>query len=77
MTTKVIIGQEKTEISDGAWHHEFDNAEIAEMVIDSYPERDGFVTLKFRTHEVWRNGMDTAGPGYPIHHNIHYSREHL
>lgn len=77
MTTKVHIGPERTEISDGSWHHAFDNAEIESMVIDSYPEGEGFVTLKFRTQEVWRNDMDTAGPGYPIHHNIHYSREHL
>lgn len=77
MTTKVHIGQERTELSGGPWSHTFDNAEIESMVIDSYPEGEGFVTLKFRTHEVWRNDMNTAGPGYPIHHNIHYSREHL
>lgn len=77
MTTKVHIGQERTELSNGAWSHTFDNAEIESVVIDSYPEGEGYVTLKFRTAEVWRNDMNTAGPGYPIHHNIHYSREHL
>lgn len=77
MTTKVYIGQEKTEISDGSWHHAFANAEIASMVIDTYPQEAGYVTLKFRTEEVWRNDMDTSGPGYPIQHNVHYSREYL
>lgn len=77
MTTKVYIGQERTELSNGDLHHAFDNAEIESMVIDSYPQEAGFVTLKFRTKEVWHNGMDTAGPGYPIHHNVHYSREYL
>lgn len=77
MTTKVHIGRKRTEISNGSWSHSFDNADIESMVIDSYPQGEGSVTLKFRTQEVWRNDMDTAGPGYPIHHNIHFSKEHV
>lgn len=77
MTTKVIISTKSTDLSNGAWFHSFDNAEIESMTIDTYPQEAGYVTLKFRTEEVWRNDMDTAGPGYPIHHNIHYSREYL